>query len=214
MPAQLRVLIFCSAVALLALMPVRSLAYVVNGYRWPQTPVPYLPEPHESRRPSDSGGGSRDQDGRRHLANAIGRRGRVPLCGLELAECRVARLHQPRDVQERVERIGHRHDLHVDVELQPRRSRIVFWDAGFTFYTGTTGCAGGFYIEDIAAHEFGHALGLGHSTVPTATMYPSTPPCNTSLRTLDPDDIAGIRSLYPPVQTAPAPPTGLRVIIK
>ena len=72
---------------------------------------------------------------------------------------------------------------------------IVFWDAGFTFYTGNTGCAGGFYIEDIAAHEFGHALGLGHSTVPTATMYPSTGPCNTSLRTLDPDDIAGIQSL-------------------
>ena len=49
---------------------------------------------------------------------------------------------------------------------------IVFWDEGFKFFAGTSGCSGGFYIEDIAAHEFGHALGLGHSTVSGATMYP------------------------------------------
>jgi hypothetical protein len=89
---------------------------------------------------------------------------------------------------------------------------IVFWDSGFTFFTGSTGCSNGFYIEDIAAHEFGHALGLGHSTTPAATMYPSTGSCNTSLRLLDADDIAGIRSLYPPVMTVPPAPAVLRVI--
>jgi hypothetical protein len=85
---------------------------------------------------------------------------------------------------------------------------IVFWDGGFTFFAGTSGCTGGFYIEDIAAHEFGHALGLGHSTVSGATMYPSVSSCNTGNRTLDPDDISGVRSLYPP----PPTPTGLRIV--
>ena len=87
---------------------------------------------------------------------------------------------------------------------------IVFWDGAFRFFAGTTGCAGGFYIEDIAAHEFGHALGLGHSASTDATMYFSTSSCNTRNRSLDADDIAGVRALYPPVQGPPSAPSGLR----
>jgi hypothetical protein len=89
---------------------------------------------------------------------------------------------------------------------------IVFWDAAFRFFSGSTGCSNGFYIEDIAAHEFGHALGLGHSTSVNATMYPSVGSCDTRNRTLDADDIAGVRVLYPPVSTAPRATTGLRVV--
>jgi hypothetical protein len=88
---------------------------------------------------------------------------------------------------------------------------IVFWDAGFQFVTGNGACSGGFFIEDIATHEFGHALGLGHSTVSTATMYPSISACSQQARTLDADDIAGVLSLYPN-RNAPVPPTGLRII--
>jgi hypothetical protein len=88
---------------------------------------------------------------------------------------------------------------------------IVFWDGGFRFYSGTSGCSGGFYIEDIAAHEFGHALGLGHSSLPSATMYPSTSSCNASNRILDPDDIAGVEVLYPPL-TVPSAPTNFRIV--
>jgi hypothetical protein len=87
---------------------------------------------------------------------------------------------------------------------------IVFWDGAFRFFSGTTGCSGGFYIEDIAAHEFGHALGLGHSASTDATMYFSTSSCNTRNRSLDADDIAGVRALYPPTQAPPQPPSGLR----
>ena len=82
---------------------------------------------------------------------------------------------------------------------------IVFWDGAFRFFAGTTGCSGGFYIEDIAAHEFGHVLGLGHSASSDATMYYATSSCNTGNRSLHPDDIAGVRALYPP---APGPPPG------
>lgn len=73
---------------------------------------------------------------------------------------------------------------------------IVFWDEAATFVTGTSGCSRAAYIEDIAAHELGHALGLGHSKVTEATMYPSYPWCSQELRTLDADDIAGVQALY------------------
>lgn len=88
---------------------------------------------------------------------------------------------------------------------------IVFWDAGFQFFTGSSGCVGGFYVEDIAAHEFGHALGLGHSTLPAATMYPSISTCSQQNRTLDADDIAAVLSLYP-LAARPLAPTGLRIV--
>ena len=88
---------------------------------------------------------------------------------------------------------------------------IVFWDAAFRFFSGTTGCSGGFYIEDIAAHEFGHALGMGHSAVQGATMYPSTSSCNANNRSLDADDIAGILFLYPPGAAAPQQIRNLRI---
>ena len=87
---------------------------------------------------------------------------------------------------------------------------IKFYDSGWRFFTGTSGCSGGYFIEDIAAHEFGHALGLGHSGDGTATMYPSASSCTQALRTLAADDIAGVEALYPATTaTAPAAPSTL-----
>jgi poly(3-hydroxybutyrate) depolymerase len=88
---------------------------------------------------------------------------------------------------------------------------VVFWDEAFKFFAGSSGCSGGFYIEDIAVHEFGHALGLGHSTVAAATMYPSTSACNVQNRSLDADDIAGAWALYPSGQP-PSAPTNFRMV--
>jgi hypothetical protein len=87
---------------------------------------------------------------------------------------------------------------------------IVFWDGAFRFYAGSAGCSTGFYIEDIATHEFGHALGLGHSASTAATMYYATSSCNMNNRSLDPDDVAGVLALYPP-QNPPPAPTGFRI---
>jgi hypothetical protein len=91
---------------------------------------------------------------------------------------------------------------------------IVFWDAAFRFFSGSSGCSGSgsFYIEDVAAHEFGHALGLGHSAVAGATMYPTASACTAAGRTLDADDIAGARALYP-LPLPPLAPTGLRFVM-
>ena len=74
---------------------------------------------------------------------------------------------------------------------------IVIWDASYTFVSGSSNCSGGIFLQDVMTHEFGHAFGIGHSNVSSATMYPTIKYCSTIMRSLDPDDIAGIEALYP-----------------
>ncbi len=54
----------------------------------------------------------------------------------------------------------------------------------------------GFDIQGVAAHEYGHALGLGHTPIDGATMYSGSPNRGVNLRSLETDDIDGIQSLY------------------
>ncbi len=83
-------------------------------------------------------------------------------------------------------------------------------ELGFTYYPPAGECYLGTQAEylpedltmllSVLLHETGHALGLDHSSVPNAVMYPFL-----NIRSgLAPDDIARIRALYgaPP----PAPP--------
>ncbi|GFS31055.1 hypothetical protein Acr_00g0015390 [Actinidia rufa] len=53
---------------------------------------------------------------------------------------------------------------------------------------------GAFDVETVALHEIGHLLGLGHSSVQNAIMYPTINPGMT--KGLHGDDIQGIRALY------------------
>jgi peptidoglycan hydrolase-like protein with peptidoglycan-binding domain len=55
--------------------------------------------------------------------------------------------------------------------------------------------ATGIDLVTVAAHEFGHALGLAHSTINTALMAPFY---NGPHRNLEADDVAGIQSIYGP----------------
>lgn len=59
------------------------------------------------------------------------------------------------------------------------------------------GCSGQeFFLEGVQVHEIGHGLGLGHSNVSGATMYPSVSSCNNNPATIEADDAAGIVDLY------------------
>ncbi len=75
--------------------------------------------------------------------------------------------------------------------------RIRMCDDQWVFADGPGAISGGaFDIQGIIAHEYGHALGLGHSCNNAATMAPSGAPGQTSLRSLNFDDIAGIKAAY------------------
>ncbi|MCC7366523.1 MAG: matrixin family metalloprotease [Dehalococcoidia bacterium] len=86
----------------------------------------------------------------------------------------------------------------------------------------TTGSSPEIDVESVILHEFGHAIGLGHSGDGNAVMYASY--CaGCSKRDLQPDDIAGAKAIYgtaaapTPVKTAtptPVPPTATPTPVK
>ena len=63
------------------------------------------------------------------------------------------------------------------------------------------GCTSGFrnsefFIEGVGVHETGHGLGLGHTNVSGATMFPSVSSCNNGPATIAQDDEDGLNALY------------------
>ncbi|XP_059959069.1 neutrophil collagenase [Mesoplodon densirostris] len=59
----------------------------------------------------------------------------------------------------------------------------------------------------VAAHEFGHSLGLAHSSDPGALMYPNYAFSEPRTYSLPQDDISGIQAIYGP-SSNPVQPTG------
>jgi hypothetical protein len=75
-------------------------------------------------------------------------------------------------------------------------SDIVFYEGAYKFFS-VSGCSKGIYLEDAAAHEFGHMLGMKHSGVSGATMASVMPSyCDRTWLTLSNDDITGVEKLY------------------
>ncbi len=73
---------------------------------------------------------------------------------------------------------------------------------GKDFQFTTEGTPGRFDIQDVAAHELGHLLGLDHSGVAGSTMFPYVDPTIILHRSLSMDDIGGLRDIYPAVAFA------------
>jgi Matrixin len=73
----------------------------------------------------------------------------------------------------------------------------VYTNTAYQYYSsGETGCSNEFDINGIMVHEVGHVIGIGHSNVSGATMFPSVSACNANNRTIEADDRAARDDLY------------------
>ena len=73
----------------------------------------------------------------------------------------------------------------------------VYTNTSQPFYSSReASCSGEYDIDGVMVHEVGHVIGIGHSNVSGATMYPSIGACNLSARTLHSDDTAAKNDLY------------------
>lgn len=94
---------------------------------------------------------------------------------------------------------GNHHDNHpfdgpggiIAHAFAPTDGRFHF-DAAETWAVGPM--RGEHDMETVALHEIGHLLGLGHSTVKNAIMYPTI--MTGTIKGLNADDIKGIKALY------------------
>ncbi len=76
--------------------------------------------------------------------------------------------------------------------------RIRYYSS-WTWHDGpgtSTGGGSNIDLQGVACHEYGHALGLGHTTVSGSTMLASIIGNASTQRSIAPDDIAGVQFLY------------------
>ena len=67
---------------------------------------------------------------------------------------------------------------------------------GFNWASAGEACSGEIFVEGVMVHETGHLLGLGHSNVSGATMFPTVSACNNGPASLATDDRNAINDLY------------------
>jgi len=85
----------------------------------------------------------------------------------------------------------------------------IFYLESWTWDDGPGAPAAGVDLQGVATHEIGHALGLGHSNAPGATMQPAMSADGTPARSLAADDGAGVQAIYGAAAAAKPRITGL-----
>jgi hypothetical protein len=73
---------------------------------------------------------------------------------------------------------------------------IVTNSGGFSWASAGEACSGEIFVEGVMVHEVGHMLGLAHSNVSGATMFPTVANCSNAPASLATDDINAINNLY------------------
>jgi hypothetical protein len=76
--------------------------------------------------------------------------------------------------------------------------RILFYSS-WDWHDGPGGIpatGNSFDLQGVNCHEYGHALGLGHTPVPGSTMEPSIGSGQVHTRSIESDDIGGVQALY------------------
>ncbi len=79
--------------------------------------------------------------------------------------------------------------------------RMRFRESPYTWHDGPGPVSTGsepFDLQGVASHEYGHALGLAHSSVVGTTMFAAVPAVDggISLRSIEDDDRAGVQFIY------------------
>lgn len=97
-------------------------------------------------------------------------------------------------------------DVHFRCRLDKDPASATFCPEGVNWVDDPKAGAGSFDLFTVALHEFGHALGLGHSDQAGSIMADTY---QGPQRALGADDIAGIRAIYQPIPE----PSGLPVAI-
>ena len=85
-------------------------------------------------------------------------------------------------------------------DTQAMTSASITFDSGDKYFISSTEKCGAFGnrfdIQNIATHEIGHAINLGHVSDKLQSMYPSAFAGETLKRTLGNGDKAGVNNLY------------------
>jgi hypothetical protein len=181
-------------------------AYVLNEYKWSQTSVTYYVNPQNLDVTPEaallaikSGADAWSNQSDANITLVYGGATSATNSGLDYKNVVVFRNESHPDTPGAlaVTRWWYSGGNFVDAD-------IVYFDVK-NFATGAC-VSSGYHIEDISTHEFGHVLGIKHSAVSEATMYPSIGSCGKN-RTLASDDIAAIEAQYRPSGTATPAPT-------